>query len=170
MRLGIMRHAEASMDASAARDFDRALNERGRRAAERMGRELVQRGFHFDHVLASPARRVRETLDCLSAGYGALPVIRFEDILYGAGEGHLLAAIKALPEDVRAPLIVGHNPGLHSLVFGLAGDGDHRLRTSIAAGFPAAAFAAIQFAKPQWSEVAPGAGHLCAVVLPRELD
>lgn len=168
--LGILRHAKSSWGDAAARDFDRPLNDRGCVAADRMGRELSQRGIRFDHVLASPARRVRETLERFADGYGALPPLSFDDGLYAASSGQLLAAIRALPRDVRAPLIVGHNPGLHALVMALAGDEEPELRARIALKYPTAAFAAIDFPVERWSEVAAGTGRLRELILPRELD
>jgi phosphohistidine phosphatase len=168
--IAILRHAKSSWGDAAARDFDRRLDDRGRLAAERIGRELKQRGVRFDHVLASPATRVRETLERLSHGYGALPEIRFDDSLYGASERHLLTVIRALPGEVRFPLIVGHNPGLHSLVLTLTSDDDQGLRRRIAPKFPTAAFAAIDVPVEDWNEVEPGAGRLRELILPRELD
>lgn len=168
--LGILRHAKSSWGDPAARDFDRPLNDRGRAAAERVGRELRRRGIGFDHVLASPARRVRETIDRLAGGYGALPEIRFEDGLYGAGERQLLDLVRAMPGDFRTPLIVGHNPGLHSLLLALTSDDEAGLRRRITAKFPTAAFAAIALPGAPWSTIAPGAGRLSELILPRELD
>ncbi len=168
--LSILRHAKSSWDDSAARDFDRPLDDRGRAAAGRMGRELKQRGVAFDHVLASPAVRVRETLDLLSGGYGDLPPMRFDDSLYGASEQRLLAMIRALPGDVRAPLVVGHNPGLHSLVLGLTSDDEQGFRRRIAPKFPTAALAAIDLPVEEWKEVGPGAGQLRSLILPRDFD
>lgn len=168
--LGVLRHAKSSWGDPAARDFDRPLNARGREAAERVGRELDQRGAHFDHVLASPAVRVRETIDRLGKGYGALPAVQFDDEIYAASERTLLALIRALPGDVRAPLIVGHNPGLQALVRALTSDDGQGLRGRIAPKFPTAAFAAIDFAVEQWDEITPGSGRLRALILPRELD
>ncbi len=168
--IAILRHAKSSWAEPGAGDFDRPLNDRGRLAAERVGRELKQRGVRFDHVLASPATRVRETLERLVEGYGDFPEIRFDDSLYGATEGHLLASIRALPDDVRAPLIVGHNPGLHSLVLTLTTDDEEQLRSRIAAKYPTAAFAAVELPVLRWKEVQRGAGRLRDLILPRELD
>ncbi|GAA3257975.1 hypothetical protein GCM10020258_18630 [Sphingomonas yabuuchiae] len=52
--LTLLRHAKSSWDDPVARDFDRPLNAKGRRAAAMIGRHLKAEGFAFDHVLASP--------------------------------------------------------------------------------------------------------------------
>jgi phosphohistidine phosphatase len=112
-RLTILRHAKSSWDRPDADDFDRPLNDRGRKAAVRMGHELKHRELRFDVALASPAVRVRETLDGLAKGDGEFaPDIRFDQSLYLADAATLLDRVKALSDDVRAPLLVGHNPGL----------------------------------------------------------
>lgn len=95
--LSLLRHAKSSWDDAAASDFDRPLNDRGRKAAERMGRELAQREMRFDHVLASPAARVRETLELLADGYGALPEIHFDQRIYAASERTCSASSNRCP-------------------------------------------------------------------------
>ena len=61
--VGLLRHAKSSQDERGLADIDRPLTPRGVRAAERMGVELRKRGAKFDLVLASPARRVIDTID-----------------------------------------------------------------------------------------------------------
>ena len=53
--LTIMRHAKSSWDAPGLADFDRPLNDRGRKAARRMGHELKRRRMRFDQVIAKSA-------------------------------------------------------------------------------------------------------------------
>ena len=62
-RLALLRHAKSSWDEADLDDFQRPLNWRGQKAARRMGREMKQRGIAFDLMLASPATRVRETIE-----------------------------------------------------------------------------------------------------------
>jgi phosphohistidine phosphatase len=60
--LTLLRHAKSGWDDPVSRDFDRPLNPKGRRAAAMVGRHLRALGVGFDHVVASPAVRVEETL------------------------------------------------------------------------------------------------------------
>jgi phosphohistidine phosphatase len=64
--LTLLRHAKSGWDDPVTRDIERPLNRRGRRAARTVGAEMRSLGLGFDRVLASPARRVVETLDELS--------------------------------------------------------------------------------------------------------
>ena len=170
-RLTILRHAKSSWDQPEAEDFDRPLNERGRKAAVRMGKELKRRKMQFDAVLASPAARVRETLDGIAKGDGHFdPEIRFEEAIYLADPATLLDQVKGLSDDVRAPMLVGHNPGLERLILLLtAGDGKG-LREKVAEGYPTAALAVIELPAPRWSDVEWGSGVLAELILPRDLD
>ena len=58
---GLLRHAKSDWSDGSLDDFDRPLNKRGRATAEAMG--PVIRGCNFDRVLASSAKRVRETVE-----------------------------------------------------------------------------------------------------------
>ena len=68
--LTLLRHAKSGWDDPVARDFDRALNGRGKRGAEIVGKHLRDLGMVFDAVVSSPAVRCVDTLDGLWEGYG----------------------------------------------------------------------------------------------------
>ena len=56
-RLGLLRHAKSDWDDIGQRDFDRGLNDRGRKGARLIGEHIAAHGVPFDLVLASPAER-----------------------------------------------------------------------------------------------------------------
>ena len=97
-RLTVLRHAKSSWDDPALDDFNRPLNERGWKAARRIGRELKQRGMQFDLVLASTAARVRETVDGVQEKYDFEAPIRFEPKIYMASVEELMELVRALPD------------------------------------------------------------------------
>lgn len=168
--LAVMRHAKSDWGDADLADFDRPLNDRGRKAAKRVGRDLKLRRFKFDQVIASPALRVRQTLAGFAEGFGEELDVRWEPDLYGAGVEDLMRLVRAIPAIVHAPLLVGHNPGLQQLVLGLTSDGDSELRRRAAEKFPTAAVALIALPAVRWDEAAPGSGRLSELILPRELD
>jgi phosphohistidine phosphatase len=168
--LTLLRHAKSSWDDHGLDDFDRPLNERGRKAARRVGRELKQRHIRFDQVIASPAVRVRETLDELVEGYGEGLNVRFDEQVYAANVETLLDIVRRIPDEIHAPLLVGHNPGLQELLLGLTRDDAGGLRRSVAAKYPTAAVAVLTLPAPRWSEVAPDSGEIRELILPRALD
>lgn len=167
--LTILRHAKSSWADRGMEDFDRPLNQRGRAAARRIGEELKRRGVHFDHVLASPAARVRETLNQLSEGYGSRLEVAFDQHLYGATADSLLDQVRRIPAEVHAPLLVGHNPGLQQLILELTRDDASGLRSRVGEGFPTAAVAMIELPAVRWSDTEPGSGLIRELILPREL-
>lgn len=167
--LTILRHAKSSWDEHGLDDFDRPLNDRGHKAARRMGRELKRRKIRFDHVIASPAVRVRETVDELVKGYGKLPSVRFDSQIYGASAEALLHVVRHIPDTVHAPLLVGHNPGLQQLVLALAREDGNGLRGSVAEKYPTAALAMLELSATRWDEVETQSGNIAELILPREL-
>ena len=169
-RLSILRHAKSSWDDPNLADFNRPLNERGWKAARRMGRELKHRGMKFDLCVASTAARVRETLDGLIETYGDPDFeIRFEPRIYEATTATLMDVVRGLPENSSAPLLVGHNPGLQRLILELSG-GDSDMRERVSDNLPTAALAGIELPARSWTDVEPESGRIVELILPKELD
>jgi len=166
--LTLLRHAKSSWDDAITRDFDRPLNAKGARAATAMGAHLRQLGLQFDHLVASPATRVVETLDHFRRGYGTLPDERSNRALYLASEGTLLDTVRALPADVDRALLVGHNPGLEDLVLLLSAE-SNPLRGAVEEKFPTASVAVLEL-DGDWASACDGCGHLVTFVRPRDLD
>ncbi|MDG2533668.1 histidine phosphatase family protein [Sphingomonas sp. HITSZ_GF] len=166
--LTLLRHAKSGWDDPVARDFDRPLNPKGQRAAAMMGRHLRTEGLEFDHVLASPAVRVVETLAQVATGYGSDLAPHWDQRLYLASAGTLLDLVHELPDGADRVLFSGHNPGLEELVLLLAGE--NGLRDSVEVKFPTASLAEMRFAVDRWADVKPGAGALLRFTRPRDLD
>ena len=167
-RLAVLRHAKSSWDDPGLDDFDRPLNDRGWKAARRIGEEMKRRRMDFDFVLASPAARVRETLHGVCEKFEFECEIQFEPRIYGAGGATLLSLIQGSPESVRAPLLVGHNPGLQQLIVDLTRDEQRRLRSRVAHKYPTAALAIIEVPS-SWSAVEPGGAEIIELIVPRDL-
>lgn len=168
-RLTVLRHAKSSWADSKLEDFNRPLNDRGWKAARRLGRELEKEGVKFDLIIASPAGRVRETIDGLTESLKLNVEIRFEPRMYAASEEMLLKIVEEIPESAHAPLMVGHNPGLQQLIIELTHHSDD-LRRRVERKFPTAALAKIELPARRWAEVEPGSGEIASLILPKELD
>jgi phosphohistidine phosphatase len=135
-----------------------------------MGRELEKRRVKFDLIIASPAARVRETIDGLTEKLKLNVEIRFEPRMYAASEETLLEIVREIRESVEAPLLVGHNPGLQQLVVALTKSDPDDLRSRVEQKFPTAAIAQIELPANRWPEVNPGTGKINQLILPKELD
>jgi phosphohistidine phosphatase len=167
--LTLLRHAKSTWDDPVARDFDRPLNSRGRRAAQTVGREMRALGLRFDLAIASPAVRVRETLEEVSRGYGETLEPSFDQRIYLAPPGTLLELAQAITDDVTRLLIVGHNPGLEGLALRLS-RAEGQMYAELSEKYPTATLAEISLPAERWSEVTEGSGTLQRFMRPRDLD
>lgn len=170
-KLTLFRHAKSGWDDPVARDFDRPLNARGRRAALRMGQYLRDHGLHFDRITGSPAVRVVETLEYASEGMGETIAPAWDRRVYLASAVSLLEVVHDTPEPARSLLLVGHNPGLEDLALMLTPDraGDE-MRDRLEEKFPTAALAEIVFDVERWEDVDVRGGTITLFVRPRDLD
>lgn len=172
-RLVTFRHAKSGTDPAATRDFDRALNAKGRRAAALMGRHMREVGLRFDAVLASPAVRVVETLEAMVEGYGRRLAPVWEDRLYLASPATMLEVVQETPDSAETLLLLGHNPGIEELVLLLSassGVEEKAKRDSVGEKYPTASMAEIAFAVDRWRDVRPQQGRIVRFVRPRDLD
>ncbi|ROR34587.1 SixA phosphatase family protein [Inmirania thermothiophila] len=120
-RLLLLRHAKSDRAGWRGDDRSRPLNARGRRDAPRMGRWMAAQGLRPDWIVASPARRVEETVRAVLAELGIDPAtVVWEPAAYLAPGSALLALLAAVPGEARTVLLAGHNPGLEELLRGLA--------------------------------------------------
>ncbi len=168
--LTLLRHAKSGWDDPVERDFDRPLNAKGERAAQLVGRHLRSLGLAFDHVVASPAARVSDTIEQLAIGYGRAFAPDWDRRLYLASPATLLDIIHGLPAEAERVLLIGHNPGLEELVLLLVpDDARNALRAEAAAKYPTATVAEIRF-EDDWPAVAVASGTLTRFIRPRDLD
>jgi phosphohistidine phosphatase len=166
--LTLLRHAKSGWDDPATRDFDRPLNPRGRRAARTVGAEMKAQGLAFDLALASPARRVAETLDEVATAFGAVEP-HYEPRLYLASAAALLDIVRHAPDGADRLLLVGHNPGMEELALRLGRRGDP-LRAEVELKYPTGTVAQIELPAEHWAEVKEGTGRIVRFIRPRDLD
>lgn len=169
--LTLLRHAKSDQGDPGQRDFDRSLNTKGQCAALAMGRHWRGVGAGFDAVIASPAARVRATIDQFARGFGALPEPVWDKRAYLASASGLLDLIRATDDGHGRLLIVGHNSGLEDLVLMLVPDrlGDG-LRDGVEEKFPTASAAELSFDVARWADVGAAGAVLTRFVRPRDLD
>lgn len=169
--LTLLRHAKSGWDDGVERDFDRPLNPKGRRAAQTIGRHLRREALAFDHVVASPAQRVVETVAEVEAGYGASLSPEWDRRLYLAPAAALLEVVRALADAHARVLLVGHNPGLEDLVLDLVPDdaAGGAPRDAVERKYPTAALAELTWSGG-WADVRSGGATLTRFTRPRDLD
>ncbi|MFI6158058.1 SixA phosphatase family protein [Kitasatospora sp. NPDC051170] len=168
-RIIVLRHAKADWP-NGVDDHERPLADRGRHQAPEAGRWLVDSGINPDFVLCSTALRTRETWKL--AAHELPKRTRktvYEDRIYEASPGEIIAVLQEVPEEYADVVLVGHNPGVLGLTQVLAGDeGDRdaleRLRLG---GFPTSAIAVLSF-EGSWKGVEPGVAALVSYYTPQD--
>ena len=168
--LSLLRHAKSSWDDSVPTDFDRPLNDKGKKAAEIMGRWLAREGLRFDHVIASPAVRVKETIANIEAGYGGALGAEWDRKLYLAATATLYEVLRECSSDADHMLIIGHNPTLEDAACELARKTDDPLVQQLYEKYPTGTYAQICLDIDSWDDVAPDTGTLTHFKRPRDLD
>jgi phosphohistidine phosphatase len=121
-------------------------------------------------VIASPAKRVAETLQEVEAGYGGGLAPHWERRIYLATPDELLDVVHDAPASADSILLVGHNPGLEQLVLLLVPDHADGVRGEVEVKYPTASLAEMSFAVDRWEDVGRGGGELVRFVRPRDLD
>ena len=165
--LGLLRHAKSDWDDMSLRDYDRGLNDRGKRGAAVMGGHIRAHGIAWDLLLASPAERVKRTLEATRLD---IPT-RWDERLYLADSDALVALLQEIESEPQAVLVAGHNPGLQELVFDLvAAENENDLFDEVTEKYPTATFAVLELAIDRWADCAPGCGKLVHLTRPRDLD
>ncbi len=106
----ILRHAKSDWSNPALADFDRPLAKRGLKDAPRMGKALARFGQTPDIIISSPARRAKQTAELAAQACNFQGTIRWNNSFYPGSSSALLAALRALPDRVNCPMLVGHNP------------------------------------------------------------
>ena len=155
--LYILRHAKSSRDSPAMSDFDRPLNERGRRTAPFVGEMMRQREFLPEIILSSPAVRARETAILVKQSAAFSSEIQFADKIYEASPIRLMQIVSAIDENFASALLVGHNPGLEGLIAMLSEDNGN---------LPTAALAIIDLESDSWSGISPSCCQLRQIIRP----
>jgi phosphohistidine phosphatase len=165
-RIVLFRHAKA--DWPQVPDHERPLADRGRQDAAAAGLRLAETGISFDLALCSTAIRTRETWKLAVHELPHRPKTVYEERVYEASPGELIAVLNETPDDVRNVILIGHNPGIQGLADVLTGaaEGEARERMS-RRGFPAAAFAVLSF-DGSWKALEPGTATLLEYWAPSE--
>ena len=109
----LVRHAKSSWDDSAMSDFDRPLNERGKKDAPKMVERLIEKGITINTFLSSPAKRAKKTAKIFAHAYKKAE----EDIflipqLYLAASSVFESVLSSLESDSDTIALFSHNPGI----------------------------------------------------------
>jgi len=169
-RLLLFRHGKTERSEPGMPDRTRALLDRGRKDAAKIGAYMASHALIPDRVLLSPADRTRETWKCAASAFRPEPSALISEQLYDATPHAVLTAIKEAPASVHTLLVVGHNPSLHEVALMLIAAGDIDTRERLREKLPAAGLVIMDFAIDSWSKLHPQSGRLERFVSPKTLE
>lgn len=149
----LVRHAKSSWEDLSLTDFERPLNDRGKKDAPKMARRFKERSIAPDLLYSSPAKRALKTCKIFAEEL-RLPkaFVRTDDALYHADAEKLLGLCRKLKDKQTTVLVFGHNPGLTEFTNLISGQNILNI--------PTCGIAAVRFRVKQWKDVAPGKGKL----------
>ncbi len=167
----LLRHAKSSWASPGQDDYDRPLNDRGRKSAAMLATYLQRKSIRPDIILCSAAKRTRQTYENMLAGLAAIPV-SYEKRLYLASEKSMLERLRKLDERVKTVLMIAHNPGTENLAMLLAdpdSGGDLAGLGRLQDKYPTCGFTALSAFVDNWADLSPGVCRIEAFVAPRDL-
>lgn len=143
--LVMIRHAKSSWANPLQSDFERPLNDRGERDAPMMGERLKKRKLQPDVMIASTAKRAKQTAKRIATAIGyPHEKIVWVDKLYHCIPSVFEEVLYDVADDVETVFIVAHNPGITEFVNELS---DFKIDNMPTCGIVAASFSA-----DEWSD------------------
>jgi phosphohistidine phosphatase len=155
----LLRHAKSSWNFPHLNDYDRPLNDRGKRDAPKMAQWLSSQAINADLIISSGAVRAKNTAIAFQAVLNA--PLKIDDNLYHASRSKLLNLIKLTDNDINGLILVSHNPGLNDLAdYLLSGFSDN---------IPTTGIVSLKLDTQKWSEASPENASLHFFQYPKNL-
>jgi phosphohistidine phosphatase len=166
--LTLLRHAKAVQPLPGQKDFDRALTERGRKDAARIGKLLVDLGL--DLALVSSAARTVETWRIASGVLEQPPEATIERALYMCRPAQLIKRLQDVPVGSGSVVVVGHNPCMQEVALRLAGHAKGPEVSQMREKYPTAALATFRLGTAEWADLSPETVSFERFTVPRSLN
>lgn len=156
-KLLLIRHAKAEKE-TGGKDFDRPLKYPGILDARYMADLLIEKSIRPQYIVTSPALRTQTTAEIFA------DALKLDDptpvkSIYEASVNSLLKVINGLPDSYDFIALVGHNPGIASILGYLSGE-TRDVHTSTVA--------LIEFDADNWASVTGDSGKLVYYGSPKD--
>ncbi len=162
-RLYLIRHAKSSWSDFDLDDFDRPLNNRGKKDCLEMAERLGKTNIYPDLIAASPARRAKKTAIIMANGTGYdKNTICYYDALYLGSLSYHLQLLDELLKKVDSLFLVGHNPTMTEL-------GEHLTGRDLG-NVPTCGIVAMEFSGQDGFSTEAGAGNLVFFDFPKKTE
>ncbi|MBT8460069.1 MAG: histidine phosphatase family protein [Boseongicola sp.] len=164
LTLILTRHAKSSWGDPTLDDFDRTLNDRGRRSADAIGAWLAREGHLPDEVLVSGARRTVETWSHMAPHLPKTAKMASNPALYLSSAQTILGVLRT--QSVPTCMIICHNPGIADFAERITIEPHPHPRFN---DYPTCATAIVRFDATNWSEIDWNTGTATDFIVPRDL-
>lgn len=157
----IMRHGKSSWKHKDLEDHERPLSKRGLHDSRMMADIIQEKELIPQVILASSSVRTTQTAQIFSEETGYRGEILALDSLYLAEAETYLHELKRLSDDYERVMVIGHNPGLESLL---------QMITGRIEALPTGVVAYISLPITHWEEInGESVGELVQIWKPKEL-
>jgi phosphohistidine phosphatase len=117
----LMRHAKSSWKNEKLPDKERPLNRRGEKDAPKMSELLCEKELDPQVILTSTALRCRLTASAILEECCQELTLQALDALYMAEPPAIVEVLKTIDDRTERVMVIGHNPGLETLLQRLTG-------------------------------------------------
>lgn len=159
-RIILVRHAKSSWKNDDLSDFERPLNDRGKRDVITMGERFKKYRYRPDVMVSSPAKRAKVTAK------GLAEAIEFPedkmlltDNLYMASERIYYEILHEMPNKIDTAMLVSHNPGTTHFI--------NHVSDAFIDNVPTLGIGVVEFDIGDWRDVASGSGKLVLFDFPK---
>ncbi len=157
-----MRHAKALKESADGSDFERDLDERGKKDLVAMAFSLNKISIQPELIVSSPARRTKKTSKIMAKELKIQEnQIEFDSNIYEASISDLMHVIHELNETHSTIMLVGHNPSITSIV--------GYLTSTFAEHVPTSGIVVVEFQENNWRLIQARSGKVIAYLNPKGL-
>lgn len=141
----LVRHAKSDWNDPSLSDFDRPLNDRGKRDAPVMAHRLIDKKIKIDAFITSPAKRAKKTATVFAREYKKdKDDLILKDELYGAAPVTFFEVIASTNNKFDTIAVFSHNPGITDFA--------NELTASRIDNIPTCGIFAVKVECKKWSE------------------
>ncbi len=158
--LYLVRHAKSSWDSPNLTDFERPLNDRGRKAAPLMAKYIFDKGILPQRFVSSEAVRAISTARLFADKMQyAQKDIDQDSRIYNSTSPELLKVIQSLDDNYNSIALFGHDTSITVTT--------EELSNQRFLHFPTCGVAGIQLNVNSWADVKEGCGQLLFFYFPK---
>lgn len=158
----LIRHAKSSWDNITLSDFDRPLNDRGKKEAPQMAERIKDKKMKIDLFLSSPAKRAKKTAKIFMKTYGeSKKNLLLIPSLYEASVLNFYDALETIDDKYDNIALFSHNPGITEFANSLT---DYKIDN-----IPTCGVFAVSIQVKKWSEFKNAGKQLLFFDFPKNL-